>query len=117
MKKKLAIKILQPNTIRIVDVSSSMKLALASKVESVISGRNKGKEAIPEPMQTSDEGRSDLMETDDELPIQLGSIPPSNFSMNMAFTLPATFRAKEGKSPVIKGDIEDVDMPTAKFVN
>ena len=68
---------------------------LASKVELTISTRNKGKEVLQEPMQTSDEERSDSMEIDDELLIQFSSIPPSNILVNIAFTLPATFWAKE----------------------
>ena len=29
--------------------------------------------------------------------------------MNVAFTLPATFKAKEGQSPIIRGDVEEKD--------
>ena len=76
---------------RVADISLSIKLVLASKVESTISVNSKGKEVVQEPMQTSDEERSDSIETDEELLIQLGSIPPSNFLMNMAFTLLAMF--------------------------
>ena len=46
-------------------------------------------------MPTSDDEKSDSMETEDEMPIQFGTVPLHNFSVNMAFTLPATFRAKE----------------------
>ena len=65
-------------------------------------------------MQTSDEERSNSVEIDEELPIQLDSI--SNFLMNMAFTLLATFKAREGQSPSIDGDVEEKEAPTAKIV-
>ena len=78
-EKAWSINILQEYTKRIVDVSSSTKPVPALKVESVLSGRNTGKEVVQEPMQTSNEWRSNSMEADDELSIQYGSRPPSDF--------------------------------------
>ena len=43
------------------------------------------------------------METDDELPIQFGTIPPSDFSINIAFTLPKTFRARKANPQSLRG--------------
>ena len=67
-------------------------------------------------MPVSKNEKSDSMETEDEVPIQFGTLSPSNFSVNMAFTLPATFRAKEGQTPTIKGDIEEGNSPSASMV-
>ena len=47
-EKAQSLKVLQADTMRIVNVSSSMKLAPTSKMESVINGRNKGKEMVQE---------------------------------------------------------------------
>ena len=97
-------------------MSPSMKPILASKVESTIWVNSNGKEVVQERMQTSDDDRSNSMETDDELPIRFGSIP-KDFSVNMAFMLPATFKANEGQSPIIKGDVEESDEPMAEIVD
>ena len=67
-------------------------------------------------MQTLEYKRSDSIETDDELPIQFGSMP-KDLSVNMAFTLLATFRSEEGQSPSIKEDIEEQDAHMKKLVN
>ena len=99
---------------RLADVSSFKKPVLASKVESI--SKNKGKEVIQESMKTSDEEISDSMETEDEIPFQFDTLPPSNFSLNMAFTLPTTFSVKEGQSLTIKGDIEEGDASSASMV-
>ena len=66
-------------------------------------------------MQTSDVERSDSVETDEEL-FQFDNIP-RDFLMNIAFTLPATFKAKEGQPPVIKGDVKENDVPMAEIVD
>ena len=99
---------------KVVDVSTSMKPILASKVESTSKG--KGKEVIRDSIPTSDDEKSESMETEDEMPIQFGTIPPHNFSVNMAFTLPAMLRAKEGQAPTIKGDVEEGDTPAAEMI-
>ena len=93
-RKSRSIRILQAEAIKAVDMSSSRKPKIASKVEST--SRRKGKEVIRDPMPMSENGESDSMETEDEMPIQFGTLLPSNFLVNMAFTLPATFKAKKG---------------------
>ena len=60
---------------RVVDISLSTKLVLASKVESTISDSSKGKELVQEIMQTSNGERSDSIEIDEELLIQFDSVP------------------------------------------
>ena len=80
---------------RVADVSPSMKPVWASIVELTIRVNSKGKEVVREWMQTSNDDRSNTIETDDELSIQFGSIL-KEFLMNIAFTLLATFKAKEG---------------------
>ena len=52
---------------KVIDVSFSKKPILASKVEST--SRGKGKEVIRDPVLTSNDEKSDSMETEDEMPI------------------------------------------------
>ena len=54
---------------KVADVPSSTKLVLTSKVESIISTSNKGKEVVQEPMKILNIERSNSIETDEELPI------------------------------------------------
>ena len=104
--------ILHADPMRVVDMTPSAKPVLASKVESSSSAGYKGKEVIQERMQISNDDRSDSIVTYDELLIQFGSIS-KDFLVNMTFTLPATFRAKELQSPAIKGDVEEKEAPIA----
>ena len=89
---------------------------LASKVVSTISASSKGNEIVWEKIQILDDERSNSIETNEEFPIQFGSIP-REFSVNMAFTLPVMFKANEGQSPVIKGDVKENDAPMAEIVD
>ena len=94
-EKARSIKILQADTMTITKISSSTKPILVSKVDTTVS--NKGNEVVRKAIQTSEGEKSDSIETDDELSIQFGNIP-RDFSVNMKFTLPGTFKAKEGQS-------------------
>ena len=87
---------------------------IASKVESI--SRSKGKEVLRDPVPMSENEESDLVEIEDEMSIQFGTLPPSNLSVNMAFTLPATFKAKEGQPPTFKGDVEEDEAASASMV-
>ena len=111
-----SIRIHQANTMRVIEISSFTKPVLASKVETNISNNSKGKELVQELMQTSEEERSNSIETDEDLPIQFSNIP-RDFSVNMTCILLETFKAKEGKSSVIKGDVEEKEIPMAVIID
>ena len=66
-EKAKSIRILQADTMRVANISSSTKPMLASKVESTINASNKGKEMVQEMMQTLDDERSDLIKIHEEL--------------------------------------------------
>ena len=42
---------------------------------------------------------------------------PEDFSVNIAFTLQVTFKAKEGQPSVIKGDIEEEEALMTKIIS
>ena len=66
-------------------------------------------------MQTLEDERSDSIEIDEELSIYFDSIT-RDFSVNMTFTFPNTFKAKEGQSSVIYGDVEKKETPTTAII-
>ena len=129
-EKARSIKILHDSTIRVIEISSSTKPMPASKMEITVS--NKGKEVVwgserPEcgferskisnlkGIQTSEDERSNSIETDDELMIQFSSVS-RDFSLNMTFRLPATFKAKEGQSSIMCRDVEEKEIPTTVII-
>ena len=57
-------------------------------------------------MQTLKDNGLDSIEIDDVPPIQFDSFP-KDFLVNMVFTLPMTFMAKEGQSLVMYGDVKE----------
>ena len=82
---------------KVVDVSSSRKPMIGSKVEST--SRSKGKEVLWDPMPVSKNEKSDSMETEDEISIQYGTLPSSNFSGQHGIHFAGNLQSKVRSNP------------------